>query len=81
MEEECSLSKKYQITWEGLIRNADKPEKQERLKTYFQALSKFLHNEIKLKNKNVEIPDEDSLLIFMEKNKVLSTIASYITML
>jgi len=79
MEEECSLSKKYQITWEGLIRNADNPEKQERLKTYFQALSKFLHNEIKLKNKNVEIPDEDSLLIFMEKNKVLSTIASYIT--
>ena len=79
MEEECPLSKKYQLTWDGINRNANKPEKQERLKTYFQALTKFLHSEIKLKNIHVEIPDEDSLLIFMDKNKVLSTIASYIT--
>ena len=78
MEENYTLLKKYQITWDGIIRNANKAEKQARLKEYFKVFVDFLRDEIKAKNKNKVIPPEDSFLIFMDKNKVLPILASHI---
>ena len=76
MAEEYTIAQKYKITWDGIIRNSNKPEKHERLKQYFKVFSVFLHDEIKSKNKN--IPDEDSFLVFIDKNMVLPTMTSYI---
>ena len=74
--EEYTLQQKFKITWEGILRNANKPEKQERLKQYFKVFSVFLHDEIKSKRKN--IPDDESFLVFIDKNNVLPIMASNI---
>ena len=42
MSEEYTLAQKYKITWDGILRNANKPEKQERLKQYFKKQSKYV---------------------------------------
>ena len=76
MSQDYTIQEKYQITWEGILRNANKPEKQERLKQYFKVFSVFLHDEIKLKRK--DIPDEENFLLFIDKNKVLPIITSQI---
>ena len=76
MAQEYTIPQKYQITWEGILRNANKPEKQERLKQYFKVFSIFLHDEIKSKRK--DIPEDENFLLFIEKNKVLPIITSYI---
>lgn len=76
MAEEYTIAQKYKITWDGIIRNSNKPEKHERLKQYFKVFSVFLHDEIKSKNKN--IPEDDSFLAFIDKNNVLPTMTSYI---
>ena len=76
MAEEYTIAQKYKITWDGIIRNSNKPEKHERLKQYFKVFSVFLHDEIKSKNKN--IPEEESFLVFIDKNMVLPTMTSYI---
>ena len=76
MSDEYSIHQKYQITWEGILRNANKAEKQERLKQYFKIFSIFLHDEIKSKNKDT--PPEENFLIFIEKNKVLPKLTSNI---
>jgi hypothetical protein len=49
MSQEYTIQQKFQITWEGILRNTNKPEKQERLKQYFKVFSIFLHDEIKSK--------------------------------
>ena len=77
-EEEYPPLKRYQITWDGIIRNANKPEKQERFKKYIKPFTTFLHDEIKARNKNKKISEEDSFLVFIDKNKVLPTLASYV---
>jgi len=74
--EEYTLQQKFKITWDGILRNASKPEKQERLKQYFKVFSVFLHDEIKSKKKN--IPEEDSFLAFIDKNNVLPIMVSNI---
>ena len=74
--EEYTLQQKFKITWEGILRNANKPEKQERLKQYFKVFSVFLHDEIKSKRKN--IPEDESFLVFIDKNNVLPTMTSNI---
>ena len=74
--EEYTLQQKFKITWDGILRNANKPEKQERLKQYFKVFSVFLHDEIKSKRKN--IPDDESFLVFIDKNNVLPTMTSNI---
>ena len=76
MTDEYSIQQKYQITWEGILRNSNKIEKQERLKQYFKVFSIFLHDEIKSKNKNT--PPDENFLIFIEKNKVLPILTSNI---
>ena len=76
MTDEYSIQQKYQITWEGILRNSNKIEKQERLKQYFKVFSIFLHDEIKSKNK--DIPPDENFLIFIEKNKVLPILTSNI---
>ena len=76
MSEEQTLSEKYQLAFEGIIRNAGKSEKFERLKQYFKVFSGFLHEEIKAKNKGIKISDEDSFLVFLDQKQVLSTIVS-----
>ena len=76
MAEEYTIAQKYKITWDGIIRNSNKPEKHERLKQYFKVFSVFLHDEIKSKNKN--IPEDESFLVFIDKNMVLPTMTSYI---
>ena len=76
MAEEYSIQQKYQITWEGILRNANKMEKQERLKQYFKVFSIFLHDEIKSKRKDT--PKDENFLIFIEKNKVLPILTSNI---
>ena len=76
MAEDYTIAQKYKITWDGIIRNSNKPEKHERLKQYFKVFSVFLHDEIKSKNKN--IPEEESFLVFIDKNNVLPTMTSYI---
>ena len=76
MTEEFPLQKRFQISYDGILRNANKPEKQERLKQYFKAFSGFLHDEIRSKRKN--IPEDESFLVFIDKNKVLPTITSNI---
>ena len=68
-EQEYTLQQKYKITWEGILRNANKPEKHERLKQYFKVFSVFLHDEIKSKRKY--IPEDESFLVFIDKNNVL----------
>ena len=74
--EEYTLQQKFKITWEGILHNANKPEKQERLKQYFKVFSVFLHDEIKSKRKN--IPDDESFLVFIDKNNVLPIMTSNI---
>ena len=76
MTDEYSTQQKYQITWEGILRNSNKIEKQERLKQYFKVFSIFLHDEIKSKNKDT--PPDENFLIFIEKNKVLPILTSNI---
>ena len=76
MTDEYSIQQKYQITWEGILRNSNKIEKQERLKQYFKVFSIFLHDEIKSKNKDT--PPDENFLIFIEKNKVLPILTSNI---
>ena len=76
MAEEYTIAQKYKITWDGIIRNSNKPEKHERLKQYFKVFSVFLDDEIKSKNKN--IPEDESFLVFIDKNNVLPTMTSYI---
>ena len=76
MAEEYSIQQKYQITWEGILRNANKIEKQERLNQYFKVFSIFLHDEIKSKRKDT--PKDENFLIFIEKNKVLPILTSNI---
>ena len=76
MSQEYTIQQKFQITWEGILRNTNKPEKQERLKQYFKVFSIFLHDEIKSKDKN--IPEDENFLIFIEKNKILPIMTSYI---
>ena len=76
MNQEYSIQEKYKITWDGIIRNSNKPEKQDRLKQYFKVFSIFLHDQIKSKRK--DIPEEENFLIFLEKNKVLPIITSLI---
>ena len=76
MTDEYSIQQKYQITWEGILRNSNKIEKQERLKQYFKIFSIFLHDEIKSKNKDT--PPDENFLIFIEKNKVLPILTSNI---
>ena len=76
MSEEYTLQQKFKITWDGILRNANKPEKQERLKQYFKVFSVFLHDEIKSKRKN--IPDDESFLVFIDKNNVLPIMTSNI---
>ena len=77
-EEKQTLAEKFKLTFDGIIRNAGKPEKQERLKQYFKIFSGFLHDEIKAKNRGKDIPDDESFLVFIDKNKVLSIITSNI---
>ena len=77
-EEKQTLAEKFKLTFDGIIRNAGKPEKQERLKQYFKIFSGFLHDEIKAKNRGKDIPDNESFLVFIDKNKVLSIITSNI---
>ena len=74
--EEYTLQQKFKITWDGILRNANKPEKQERLRQYFKVFSVFLHDEIKSKRKN--IPEDESFLVFIDKNNVLPTMTSNI---
>ena len=74
---ETSLAQKYQLTWDGLVRNSNKVEKRERLVQYLRVLSTFLHDEIKKKN-NQEISKEDSILYFIEKNHLLATLTKFI---
>ena len=76
MSEEYTLQQKFKITWDGILRNANKPEKQERLKQYFKVFSVFLHDEIKSKRKN--IPEDESFLVFIDKNNVLPIMTSNI---
>ena len=76
MSEEYTLAQKYKITWDGILRNANKPEKQERLKQYFKVFSVFLHDEIKSRRR--DIPEDESFLVFIDKNKVLPAMASNI---
>ena len=76
MSEEYTLAQKFKITWDGILRNANKPEKQERLKQYFKVFSVFLHDEIKSRRR--DIPEDESFLVFIDKNKVLPTMASNI---
>ena len=76
MAEEATLQEKYQLTWEGILRNANKQEKQERLKQYLKILAGYLRDEIKSKKK--DIPENESFLSFIEKNKVLPTLTSNI---
>ena len=77
-EEKQTLAEKFKLTFDGIIRNAGKPEKQEHLKQYFKIFSGFLHDEIKAKNRGKDIPDDESFLVFIDKNKVLSIITSNI---
>jgi hypothetical protein len=56
-EEKQTLAEKFKLTFDGIIRNAGKPEKQERLKQYFKIFSGFLHDEIKAKNRGKDIPE------------------------
>ena len=77
-EKDRQLGEKYKLTWEGLLRNSEKPEKQERIKEYWKVFYDCLHDEIKARSKHKEIPEEDSFLIFIEKNKVLPTLVSLI---
>ena len=77
-EEEYTPIKKYQLSWDGIIRNANIEEKQERFKNYVKTFKTYLHDEIKAQNKNKKISDEDSILVFIDKNKVLPTLASYV---
>ena len=77
-EEKQTMAEKFKLTFDGIIRNAGKPEKQERLKQYFKIFSGFLHDEIKAKNRGKDIPDDESFLVFIDKNKVLSIITSNI---
>ena len=77
-EEKQTLAEKFKLTFDGIIRNAGKPEKQERLKQYFKIFSGFLHDEIKAKNRGKNIPNDESFLVFIDKNKVLSIITSNI---
>jgi len=74
--QEYTIQEKYKITWEGIIRNSNKPEKQDRLKQYFKVFSIFLHDQIKSKRK--DIPEEENFLLFLEQNKVLPIITSHI---
>ena len=74
--EEYTLQQKFKITWDGILRNANKPEKQERLKQYFKVFSVFLHDEIK--SKRQDIPSDESFLVFIDKNNVLPTMTSNI---
>ena len=74
--EEYTLQQKFKITWDGILRNANKPEKQERLKQYFKVFSVFLHDEIKSKRKN--IPEDESFLVFIDQNNVLPIMTSHI---
>ena len=76
MADDYSIQQKFQITWEGILRNAYKIEKQERLKQYFKVFSIFLHDEIKSKRKDT--PADENFLIFIEKNKVLPILTSNI---
>ena len=76
MSEEYTLAQKYKITWDGILRNANKPEKQERLKQYFKVFSVFLHDEIKSRRR--DIPEDESFLVFIDKNKILPIMASNI---
>ena len=76
MSQEYTIQEKFKITWEGILRNSNKPEKQERLKQYFKVFSIFLHDEIKSKDKN--IPDDENFLLFIEKNRILPIMTSYI---
>ena len=78
MSKEYTKLEKYKLTWEGLLRNSEKPEKQERIKEYWKVFYDCLHDEIKARSKHKEIPEEDSFLIFIEKNKVLPTLVSLI---
>ena len=78
MSKEYTKLGKYKLTWEGLLRNSEKPEKQERIKEYWKVFYDCLHDEIKARSKHKEIPEEDSFLIFIEKNKVLPTLVSLI---
>jgi len=77
-EENQTLPEKYKLAFDGIIRNAGKLEKQERLKQYFKVFSGFLHDEIKAKNRGKNIPDEESFLVFIDQNKVLPKITSNI---
>ena len=63
MTEDYSIAEKYKITWDGILRNMNKKEKYDRLKQYLKVFSGFLHEEIKAKNKNKVIPDNESFLI------------------
>ena len=74
--QDYTIQEKFKITWEGILRNANKPEKQERLKQYFKVFSIFLHDQIKSKNK--DIPEEENFLLFLDQNKVLPIITSHI---
>ena len=65
--QDYTIQEKFKITWEGILRNANKPEKQERLKQYFKVFSIFLHDQIKSKNK--DIPEEENFLLFLDQNK------------
>ena len=76
LNQEYSIQEKYKITWEGIMRNSNKPEKQDRLRQYFKVFSIFLHDQIKSKRK--DIPEEEDFLIFLEQNKVLPIITSLI---
>ena len=76
MTEEYTLQQKYKITWDGILRNANRAEKQERLKQYFKVFSVFLHDEIKSKKKN--IPEDESFLVFIDKNHILPKMTAYI---
>ena len=72
---EYTQQEKYQITWEGIQRNSDRPDKRDRLKQYIKVFSSFLHDEIKSKK---DIPKEDSFLKYIEKNNCLPIMTSYI---
>ena len=74
---ETTLAQKYQLTWDGIVRNSNKVEKRERLVQYLRVLSTFIHDEIKKKNSQ-EIPKEDSILFFIERNHVLATLTRFI---
>ena len=77
-EEKQTAAERFKMAFDGIIRNAGKPGKQERLTQYFKIFSGFLHDEIKAKNRGKNIPDEESFLVFIDKNKVLSIITSNI---